>query len=145
MPHLGSNNEVVEVKSGYARNYLLPRKIAIYASQTAIKNLDSNKEKLARYHQSITDVAKNVKHILETASTEQKIILQEVADTTGTLYAKLTGQQLLKKLQQLLTISFPETSFMIDFRKIVQIGEYPLKINLYDNNIAEITVKVVAS
>jgi large subunit ribosomal protein L9 len=50
---VGKQGEVVNVKRGFARNYLVPKKLAIYATQAILKNLDNIQSKFADEEQKL--------------------------------------------------------------------------------------------
>ena len=54
---LGEPGKVVDVAPGYARNYLIPRKLAVYANEGRVKELEHNKRRLERKRQQLQAVA----------------------------------------------------------------------------------------
>ena len=57
---VGNQGDVVNVKRGYARNYLVPRGFALYATPANLKNLNTIKNKLADEEQKLTEELKNL-------------------------------------------------------------------------------------
>ena len=57
---VGNQGDVVNVKRGYARNYLVPRGFALYATPANLKNLNAIKNKLADEEQKLTEELKNL-------------------------------------------------------------------------------------
>lgn len=68
VPHLGRMGDVVNVRAGYARNYLIPRKLAVAATPRNVKQLDHEKRVIAKRVEKRMDEAKSVAQRLEGVS-----------------------------------------------------------------------------
>ena len=110
---LGIIGDVVSVKAGYARNYLVPKNLASVANQRNVKELDHQKRQLARKLEKVTKDAEGVKARVE------KVIcaFTQRASEEGKLFGSVTSMDLEAKLQ--------EAGVEID-RKKIQLGE-PIK------------------
>ncbi|RLB73948.1 MAG: 50S ribosomal protein L9 [Deltaproteobacteria bacterium] len=110
---LGIIGDVVSVKAGYARNYLVPKNLASVANQRNVKELDHQKRQLARKLEKVTKDAEGVK-----ARVEKVIcVFTQRASEEGKLFGSVTSMDLEAKLQ--------EAGVEID-RKKIQLGE-PIK------------------
>ncbi|MDF1580058.1 MAG: 50S ribosomal protein L9 [Desulfuromonadales bacterium] len=119
--YLGTIGDVVKVKPGYARNYLLPKGLALQASQRNVKELDHRKRQMERKLQKITQAAEVLKQRIEKAP----ITLTHRAGEGGKLFGSVTTMEIEAKLA--------EAGIEVD-RKKIQLPE-PIK-NLGDHDVA---------
>lgn len=134
---LGSAGDVVEVKGGYARNYLIPRGIGRVANASNIKSME---ELRRQQHKKINKEVEDAKQL---AGDLEKVTLELTVKTgeDNKVFGSITSQNITDALH--------EKGFAnIDKRKILlahpirEIGEFPVKIKVYGEVMAEITVKV---
>lgn len=136
---LGDAGDVVDVKPGYARNYLLPQGKAILATAARVNELEHHKrvitEQLARQLKEL----KAVKQKLEGIALEFRAQVGE----EGRLFGSVTAQQVAEQLA--------EKGMEIDRRKIVlaepikTIGEHTVTIRLQGELTADVKVRVEAA
>jgi large subunit ribosomal protein L9 len=135
---LGKKYEVKEVKDGYARNFLLPNKLAKPATKTALKWLESQKEVIAK------EAEEDLKKAQELASKIDDIevnIIVKVGNE-GQLFESINAQKIAEKLKEL---GFEiKKSQIILAEPIKELGEFPIKINLDHNLEAEIKLIITA-
>jgi large subunit ribosomal protein L9 len=135
---LGKKYEVKEVKDGYARNFLLPEKLAKPATKEALEQLESQKEEIAK------EVEEDLKRSQELAS---KIDGLELAipvkiGEEGQMFESINSQKICEKLKE---IGFEiKKSHIILGTPIKELGEFPVKINLEHNLEVEIKVIITA-
>lgn len=134
---LGSAGDVVEVKGGYARNYLIPRGIGKVANDSNIKAMSELRK------QQHKKIEKDVEDAKKLAAELEKVTLDMTVKTgeDNKVFGSVTSQNLSDALM--------EKGFAgIDKRKILlahpirEIGEFPVKIKVYGEVMAEIKVKV---
>ena len=133
----GKKDQMVEVSDGYARNFLLPRKLAIPADNQAINEM-KNKE-AARQHKIETERAA----ARETAAALDKTVLtvKMGAGADGHLYGSVTSKEIAEKLEK-------EYGITVDKRKInlpepiKAYGKYDLDVRLYTDVTGKIHVVV---
>lgn len=135
---LGGRGEIVKVKAGYARNYLLPRGFATLATKGNIKQVEIER----------TFLLKKAAHDQETAQAQadqmQGISLEfeRKAGETGTLFGSVTSMDITDALNA--------KGYEIDRRKvnlkdpIKEVGEYSVSVRLHREVIIEIPVSVKA-
>jgi large subunit ribosomal protein L9 len=136
--NLGSMGEIVNVRDGYGRNYLIPRDYAYYASESAIKKLDIEKQqrgkKLAQEKVSAEAIATNLSEV-------QVSIAMKVGEE-GKLYGSVTTAMIA---QELMTKGFD-----IDKRNIViedsikTLGVFDAKVRLHPEVSSNIKVWVIS-
>ena len=135
--HLGSRGEVVKVANGYARNYLLPRKLALLATVSNKKQIEREKSKLDVLEAEEKKVAEAVAQRLTGVEVE---IARRVGETEA-LYGSVTSADIVEALAA--------KGFDIDRRKLhldepfKRIGEYDVPIKLHREVTTQIKVKVV--
>lgn len=136
--NLGYKDDLVNVKKGYARNYLIPQGKAIIASESAKKVLAENQKQRAHKIAQIKTDAQ------ETAKKMEGITLSIGAKTssTGTIFGSVTNIQIADALI--------EKGFEVDRKLIVlkdqvkEVGNYTAEIRLHKEVSVEIPFEVVA-
>ena len=134
---LGQIGELVEVKEGYARNFLIPRKIAYTALAGNLKALEEEKQNLARKSEHELQTAETLAADLEKVSVTIPVQVGE----EDKIFGSVTNQMISEALK--------EKDFEIDKRKIEieepikTLGIYSVNIKLYVNINAKIKVWVV--
>ena len=136
---LGQIGELVNVKPGYARNFLLPRSLALLANTRNIKELEHQKRQLERKLQLVTQQAEVLKQKVEAV----KCLFEHRAGEDGKLFGSVTTADIADKLI--------EAGLEIDRKKIQlaepikALGDYEVPVKLQANVTAGIKVSVVAS
>lgn len=140
-PRLGQIGEVVEVKSGYAKNFLIPQKQAICFTE------NNNKVFAAKKHEFEIENAKNVEiasKVKVQIDGKDIIILQNASDD-GRLYGSVSSTLIASKLNEL-TDAKPISRSQIFLRKAIkEIGVYDAVINLYSEVNANVRLIVTRS
>lgn len=134
----GKKGDVVEASDGYARNFLLPKKMAEIATADVLNNLKGKNEAAAYHKQQEIESAKEVAKNLEGAV----VTLSGKAGDNGKLFGKITNQNVADAIKY-------QLHYVIDKRKIVlpdgikAIGETSVEIKIYPEISA--TIKVVVN
>ena len=136
--NLGYKDDIVTVKDGYGRNYLIPQGKAVIASESAKKelaeNLKQRAHKLAKIKQDAQDLAAKLEGVSLTITTK--------ASATGKIYGSVTNIQVAEALAKL--------GHEIDRKIIVvkdavkEIGSYKAVVKLHKEVSVEIPFEVVA-
>jgi large subunit ribosomal protein L9 len=135
VPKLGSAGDLVSVKPGYARNYLVPGGIAILATESNVKALEHNKRVIAEKQ------AKDFKDLRATSHKLKSMVLEvkRRAGEDGKLFGSVTTQNIAELIA--------EKGLKIDRRKIVlpdsikEVGEHSIGIKLHSE--IDTTVKLI--
>lgn len=138
VPGHGKRGEIKDVKDGFARNYLLPRKLAVLATPEALRAWEAEKQKEAEKAQAEKEAAERLKHTLEA----QTFRLTVKAGAGGRLFGAVTA----------LTISdmLKEKGIVLDKRKIdlkdplKTLGVHKLKVHLHPEVTATLTVELIS-
>ena len=134
---LGSAGDLVSVKPGYARNYLVPGGMAILATQANVKALEHNKRVIAER------LAKDLKDLRATSHKLKSMVIEvkRRAGDDGKLFGSVTTQNIAELIA--------EKGLKIDRRKIVlpdsikEVGEHAIGIKLHSE--IDTTVKLIVS
>jgi large subunit ribosomal protein L9 len=134
---LGLKGEVVDVKRGYARNYLLPRRLAEVATPGRVAEIKRIDEERARHE------ARSAEQANEIAATLQKTVLRfEVkAGPTGALFGSVTPTDITEELWRTRKIRVDRRK--IDLDVIKRIGRYSIPIHVFEGVTAEVKTLVV--
>lgn len=92
--HLGSAGELVEVKAGYGRNYLLPQGKAVLATEAALKQVEQLKADARRKADQAIEEAKELANRLQSTS----IVLSVAAGEDGKIHGTVTTMQIAEAL-----------------------------------------------
>jgi large subunit ribosomal protein L9 len=134
---LGLKGEVVDVKRGFARNYLLPRRLAEVATPGRVAEIRRIDEERARHE------ARSADHAAEIAETLQKTVLRfEVkAGPTGALFGSVTPTDVAEELWRTRKIRVDRRK--IDLDVIKRIGRYAIPVHVFEGITAEVKTLVV--
>ena len=133
----GKKGDIVEASDGYARNFLLPKKMAEVATADVLNNIKGKNEAAAYHKQQEIDKAKETAKSLEGA----KVILKGKAGDSGKLFGKITNQDVADAIKY-------QLHHVIDKRKVVlpdgikTTGETSVVLKIYPEISAKITVVV---
>jgi large subunit ribosomal protein L9 len=140
MLNLGYENEVVKVKNGYARNYLIPQGMAILATSTNKKILaEVNKQKSFK-EQKLRKEADTMAQLLN------KIVLKigAKAGTSGKIFGSVNAIQIVDALKTQHGYEIDKRKVSVDGESIKELGSYKSTVSLYKDIKAELKFEVVA-
>lgn len=136
---LGKKGTVVDVAEGYARNYLVPRKLGIEADKGALAKLGSQQQAQKRREEQTLAEAKELAKRLETA----KVSVKAKAGGNGRLFGTVTNADVATAISESLDVEIDRHK--IEFNNSIKaLGSYPVEIRLHKNVIAKATVDVVS-
>ena len=92
---LGRKGDVVDVAKGYARNYLLPKKLAVVANSSNLKFAEALREKREIQAVANNELAESIK----TALADAKIVISQNTTDEGTLYAAVSNEQIVDAIE----------------------------------------------
>ena len=133
--NLGKRGEIKEASAGYARNFLLPRDLAEFATPQAIKMSENLKKK------RIEDETKKIKALEKMADSIKgiKVEIKEKAKEDGKLFGSVKAERIAEELNKKSKAGFDKDMIMLD-EPIKNIGEYVIKIKISKNNQIEINL-----
>lgn len=137
--NLGAKNEVVKVKNGYARNYLLPRQLAIENSQSNQKQLEERMKQVKKKEDKMLAEINSVIAKLN----EAPLKLGAKTGTSGKIFGSVTSLQISRAIRE-------QKGYEIDRKKITlpdevkEIGTYKATIDFGNGKSTEVDFEVVA-
>ena len=136
---LGSRGQVVDVKDGYANNYLLREKLAVLATPGAMKQLEQQQNAKKRKQAEEVANAQEVATQLEEAT----IRVSAKAGGNGRLFGTVTNASVADAIAQQLGVTIDRHK--IEMKDgIKALGTYPVEIRLGNNVVAKSAIQVVA-
>lgn len=136
--NLGEIGEIVAVKTGYARNYLIPRQLAYMATKGAIQALATEKKQYAVKMEK----AKSGAEVVAGQLADLQISIAMQVGEEGRLFGSVTSQMVAHELE-LRGFSIDKRDVMID-EPIKTLGVFELKVKLHQQVIAPLKVWVIA-
>ncbi len=135
---LGYKDDVVEVKDGYGRNYLIPQGMAVIASPAALKVLEENlrqrAHKLAKIKADAEAAAEALKDV--------KLVIATKVSSTGTIFGSVNAIQISEELTKL--GHNIDRKLIIIEQPVKEGGNYTAIINLHKEVKAEVPFEVIA-
>ena len=135
---IGSIGDVIDVKRGFARNYLISSKKALYASKENIKEAEKIKKDLNSKDQ---ERKKNSKAIYEKINNKEYLI-KKLNTENNELYGSVKPTEISKLILKLDKIEIKPSAIQL-VKEIKSLGTFNVKLNLHTEVQAEIKIKVV--
>ena len=136
---LGNAGDIVNVKDGFAKNFLIPNNIALFATRGNINQMEIVKKSLIKKEVKNIEDAKQIAALL----TDLKLTFTVNSSPEGKLYGSITNKDIAEKILE-------ERKVEIDKKKIElaehikEVGEYDVEVKLYKDVKAEIKIVVVS-
>lgn len=138
IPGLGYKDDVVEVKSGYGRNYLIPQGLGIIASDAALKRLAEDQKQRAHKIAALHEAAENSAKALEGV----KLTITVKAAANGNIYGSVNAANIAKALQD---AGHDIDRKLVDLKDVIKkTGSYTANVRFLRDVAAEIALDVVA-
>ena len=134
---VGLRGEVVNVARGYARNFLLPRRLAEPATKAKVAELLKRDEQRARHEARTVEQAQEMSKILE----QTELRFEVKAGPTGSLFGSVTTTQIADELWRTRKVRVDRRK--IDIDAIKRIGRYEVPIELFQDVRVEVKTLVV--
>jgi len=134
---LGSRGEVVKVAAGYARNFLLPKRLAVAATEANKKIVEQERQAHLRKEAKLKTEAEDLGKLMSGVT----VTIAQKAGENDQLFGSVTAKDVADALEK--------KNFTIDRRKIQldepikQLGDHKVNVRLHRDVAAEITVQVV--
>jgi len=135
--NLGYKDDVVEVKSGYGRNFLIPTGKAVIASPSALKILAENQRQRAHKLEKIKADAQALADSLK----DVRLTIGAKTSATGTVFGSVNAIQISEALEK---AGFNIDRKIIEVESVKEVGEYSATLHLHKEVIAKIPFEVVA-
>jgi large subunit ribosomal protein L9 len=137
--NLGGANEVVSVKNGYARNFLIPQKMAVEASPGNLKQLEERLKQIRKKEEKMMAEINQVISVLKSGPLK----IGAKTGTSGRIFGAVTNVQVSRAIRE-------QRGYEVDRRKIHivdeirELGTYKAKVDFGNGHEAEVDLEVVA-
>jgi large subunit ribosomal protein L9 len=137
--NLGGANEVVTVKNGYARNFLIPSKMAVEASPSNLKQLEERLKQIRKKEEKMMAEINRVIDVLK----ESAIKIGAKTGTSGKIFGAVTNVQVARAIRE-------QKGYEVDRRKIhvldeiKELGNFKAKVDFGNGHETEIDLEIVA-
>ena len=137
--NLGGAHELVTVKNGYARNYLIPGKYAIEASASNLKQLEEKRKQSAKKEEKLLAEINSVIAVLQSSPLK----IGAKTGTSGKIFGSVTSVQIARAIKE-------QKGYEIDRRRITilddvkELGSYKAKIDFGKGQEIEVEFEVTA-
>ena len=135
---IGSIGEIIDVKRGFARNYLISKKKALFASKANIKEVEIIKQELNKKDQEKKSKAKLIQEKIKNKVFEIKKLSTENKE----LYGSVKPTEISKLIEKNLTIEINPSQIQ-PIKEIKSLGDFKVMINLHSEVQEQIIVKVI--
>ena len=136
---IGSIGEIIDVKRGFARNYLISKKKALFASKANIKEVEVIKQELNKKDQEKKGKAKLIQEKIKNKVFEIKKLSTENKE----LYGSVKPTEISKVIEENLKIEINPSQIQ-PVKEIKSLGDFKVMINLHSEVQEQITVKVIS-
>jgi len=133
----GKKGEIINVSDGYARNYLLPRKLATPADAQAINAAKIQKSAAAHRKFQAGMAARDMAKQLEGAS----VTVRAKVGENGRLFGAITGKEIAAALKEQKQVEIDKKKIALS-EPIRALGEYTVRVSLFENTFAAVKVVV---
>ena len=137
--NLGGANELITVKNGYARNYLIPGKFAIEASPSNLKQLEERRKQISKKEEKLLAEINSVITVLQASPLK----VGAKTGTSGKIFGSVTSVQIARAIKE-------QKGYQIDRRRITilddvkELGTYKAKIDFGKGQEVEVEFEVTA-
>ena len=136
---LGDLGDVVKVKQGYARNFLIPSKLARRATEAAIKEFEGRRAELEKAAAAKLAAAQSLGEQLS----GKTVRIAQKAGVDGRLFGSVTNHDIAEALGKI-GLAVVKSQVRLPNGPLKTVGEHPVSVAPHGDVVAEITVQVVA-
>ena len=137
LKRIGSIGEIIEVKRGFARNYLIANKKALYASKENISQVEKIKSELSKKDNEKKQEAKQIAEQID----KKEYSIKKLSTENNELYGSVKPTEIAKLIQTENKIDI-KPSMIQPLKEIKSIGKFKVKVSLHSEVEAEITINV---
>ena len=136
---LGDLGDVVKVKQGYARNFLIPSKLARRATEAAIKEFEGRRAELEKAAAAKLAAAQSLGEQLR----GKTVRIAQKAGVDGRLFGSVTNHDIAEALGKI-GLTVVKSQVRLPNGPLKTVGEHPVSVAPHHDVVAEVTVQVVA-
>lgn len=135
---LGSKGDIVDVSAGYARNFLMPKKMAIKATEGALKQAEDLRRAKAEAEKRVLEVAETVKSQL----TGTRVVIAAQAGDEGQLFGSIGPGEVVEAVEKLTGVALERRSVVMA-APVKSIGLHEIPVRLHPEVELSLTVDVI--
>ncbi len=136
---VGSIGEIIDVKRGFARNYLIAQKKALFASKDNIKEVEKIKNDLNKKDQDKKSKAKDIEKRLK----DKEFVIKKLSTENNELYGSVKPTEISKLLYDTQEVEISPSMIQLA-EEIKSLGDYEVFVNLHSEVQTKIKIKVAA-
>ncbi len=140
VPNLGFKDDILTVKDGYARNYLIPKGYAILAVSSEKKKLAETLKQRAFKEEKIKKEAEKMAEKME----DIHVKIGAKVGTSGKIFGSVNALQIADAIKKQYDIDLDRKKIMVDGDAVKEVGVYKAKINLHKEVRFDIKFEVIA-
>tara|TARA_B100001057_G_scaffold249686_1_gene249985 strand:+ start:233 stop:691 length:459 start_codon:yes stop_codon:yes gene_type:complete len=137
LKRIGSIGEIIDVKRGFARNYLISNKKALYASKENITQVDKIKSELAKKDNDKKKIAKEISEKIN----KKEYKVKKLSTENNELYGSVKPTEISKIIKETNNIEI-KPSMIQPVKEIKSLGKFKVRISLHSEVDAEININV---
>ena len=115
--NLGGAHELITVKDGYGRNYLIPQKLAVEANHSNIKRMEERRKQLAKKEEKLLAEINSVVNVLQ----ESALKIGAKTGTSGKIFGSVTSVQIARAIRE-------QKGYEIDRRRITILDDGKIRV-----------------
>ncbi|NLM42923.1 MAG: 50S ribosomal protein L9 [Clostridiales bacterium] len=135
---LGKKDDIVNVSDGYARNFLLPKKLAVEATDTKLKEISDKKKVLEKKKAQEMEEAKALAEKLSNI----EVVIKTKAGVSGKLFGSITAKDIADIIKKEHKIEIDRKKIVLD-DAIKSLGTQEIEIKVYPEIAAKVKVTIV--
>ena len=135
---LGRKGDIVNVAKGYARNFLIPKNMAMVATT---KNV-TMAEKMQEKRQAVLEESSQLADSIQQALADAHLVIAQNSTDEGTLYAAVTNAQIIESIEKFSTFKLEEDQVIVE-NQVKEIGLHTVKIQLSSDVNFDVTLEIV--
>ena len=136
--NLGNLGEVVRVRDGYARNFLIPQRKARRATEAALKEFEARRAELEKVQAEKLAASQSVGEKLNGF----KLTISQKAGVDGRLFGSVTNMDIAAELRKQGFETVEKSQVQLPNGAIKTVGEYPVQVQLHADVLSDVTVVV---
>ena len=134
---IGSIGDIIDVKRGFARNYLISSKKALYASKENIKEVEKIKNELNKKDHEKKNDAQTIYEKIN----KKEYLVKKLSTENNELYGSVKPTEISKLILELNKLEIKPSMIQLE-KEIKSLGSFKVKVNLHPDVQAEVNIKV---
>ena len=135
---LGRKGDIVNVAKGYARNYLIPKNMAMVATTKNVTIAERMQEK----RQAVLEESSQLADSIQQALADAHLIIAKNSTDEVTIYAAVTNAQIIESIEKFSTFKLEEDQVIVE-NQVKEIGLHTVKIQLSSDVNFDVTLEIV--